>query len=182
MGQHVTIERVQCRIVDVRLEDAFAQVIEDNDSGRAAQPAKGLLVQFRPHTAARTKDQQTHRLAAVSQRHHEQPGAAIFAATRIAHHRAGAVVDLCLFARRGHDDCACFRATLAAQAANIPLYALIAAGKTVLVDQVLPDRHRIAALRQRQLDRLTVRLTNARSVSWTRFFHTRAGGHLHGRF
>ena len=32
MGEHVAIERIQRRVVDVRREHAFAQVIEDDDA------------------------------------------------------------------------------------------------------------------------------------------------------
>ena len=49
------------------------------------------------------------RLAAVAQRQHEQPRAPVLAGVRIAHHRAGAVIDLRFFAGCGLDDRACFR-------------------------------------------------------------------------
>ena len=111
----------------------------------AAQPAEGLLVQFGPGLRTGAEDQQANRFAAVAERQHEQPRAPVLAAVRIAHHRAGAVIDLRLFAGRGLDHRAGFRRLLAAQLADEALDALIAAGEAVDVDQVLPDRHGVAA-------------------------------------
>ncbi len=64
--EHVAVQRIQGRVVDVRLEDALAQVVEDDDPCRAAQATKGLFVQFGPDLGARLPDEQPHRLPRVA--------------------------------------------------------------------------------------------------------------------
>ena len=49
-----------------------------------------------------------------------------------------------------------------AQSAHETLDALVATGKPVTVDEILPDPHRIAALREPKLDRLPVHLAGTR--------------------
>src|SRR5262245_6673606 len=101
-------------------------------------------MQFGPGAYARSPGQQANRFATVTERKNEQPRPAILAALRIAHHRATAVVDLRLFSRCGDDDARWFRPLRSAQPANIALHRLIAPGKAVVRDQVLPDRLAIA--------------------------------------
>ena len=60
MREHVAIERIERGIVNVGDEHAFAQIVEDHDARRSAQPAKGALVQFRPDARAGTQRQQTN--------------------------------------------------------------------------------------------------------------------------
>ena len=97
--QHVRVQRVERGIVDVGLEHALAQVVEHDHSRAATQPAEGLLMQLGPGLRAGSEHQEANRLAAVAERQHEQPHAAVLAAVRIADHGAGAVIDLGLFAR-----------------------------------------------------------------------------------
>ena len=99
--------------------------------------------------------------AAVAQRQHEQPRAPVLAGLRVAHHRAVAVIDLRFFAGRGLDHHASFRRWRSAQLADEALDAVVAAGEAVVVHQVLPDGHGVAAARQRQLDDFAVRLAGA---------------------
>ena len=99
--------------------------------------------------------------AAVAQRQHEQPGAAVLAAFGIAHHGAGAVINLGLLAGRGDDHRAGFGGLVAAQLAHEALDALIAAGETVLGHQILPDGHGIAAAAEPQFDGFPVWLAGA---------------------
>ena len=145
MLQHVAVQRIERGIVDVGREHAFAQIIEHHHASHAAQSAKRLLVQFGPDLRAGAEHQQANGFAAVAQRQHEQPRAPVLAGVRIAHHGAGAVVDLSFFAGRGFDHHAGFRRRRSAQLAHEALDALIAAGETVAVHQVLPDRHGVAA-------------------------------------
>jgi len=42
--EHVAVERVELRVVDVGREHALLQVVEDGRRGGPAQPAKRLLV------------------------------------------------------------------------------------------------------------------------------------------
>src|SRR5215831_12102210 len=65
-------------------------------------------------------------------------------ALRIAHHRTAAVVDLPFFSWSRDDDARWFRPLRSAQPANIALHRLIAPGKAVVRDQVLPNRLAIA--------------------------------------
>ena len=49
MLKHIAVERVQCGIVDIGFEHAFAQVVEDYDACGSAQPTKGPLVEIGPY-------------------------------------------------------------------------------------------------------------------------------------
>jgi hypothetical protein len=42
--QHIAVQRIQRGIVDVRLENAFLQVVRHDDLDRAAEPAECFLV------------------------------------------------------------------------------------------------------------------------------------------
>ena len=97
--EHVAVERIQRGVVDVRREDALAQVVEDDDAHRAAQPPEGLLVQLGPDLRARAPHEQPHRLARVAERQDEEPRPAVLARARVADHRPLAVVDLAFLAR-----------------------------------------------------------------------------------
>src|SRR4029077_17450815 len=94
MLQHITVQRVERGIVDVGGEYALAQIIQHYDARAATQPAEGLLVQFGPDPGAGPEYQQANRLATAAESQHEQPRAAVLTAEWVAHHRAGAVVDL----------------------------------------------------------------------------------------
>ena len=77
--EHVAIERIERRIVDVGREDALSQIVEDDDPDRAAEPAKGALVQLAPDLRARSPRQQPHGFARVAERQDEEPRAAVLA-------------------------------------------------------------------------------------------------------
>jgi hypothetical protein len=66
--EHIAVERIERGIVDVRGEDTFFEIVEDNDADGAAEPTKGALVELRPDLRARLPHQQTNGLARVSQR------------------------------------------------------------------------------------------------------------------
>ncbi|MBC8070997.1 MAG: hypothetical protein IAG13_21915 [Deltaproteobacteria bacterium] len=65
VAQHVVIERVDLRVEDVRLHQAFAQVVEHPNSRCATEAAEGLLVQLAPDSRTRIEGQQADALAAV---------------------------------------------------------------------------------------------------------------------
>ena len=130
--QHVPIEGIESRIVNVGDEHAFAQIVEHDDAGGATQPAKGAFVQFGPDARTGAEGKQTNRLAAAAERHHEQPSAPVLAALGIAHHGAGAVINLRLLASRGDDHDAGFGGLRSAPPAHEALHALVAAGETAL--------------------------------------------------
>lgn len=106
VSEHVAIERVERRVVDVGLQDAFAEIVEHHGASTAAQAAEGLLVEFGPDARAGLEGEQAHGLAAVAEGENKHAGAAVTARVRIADHRPAAVIDLGLFARRRDDDSA----------------------------------------------------------------------------
>ncbi len=77
------------------------------------------------------------------------------------YHRTVAVVDLAFLARRGDDHGVRVGRRLAAQHAHETPHAGVAGRGAVLVDQVLPDRHGVAAAAEGQLDQLSVRLVRS---------------------
>ena len=110
--EHVAVERIERRVVDVRGEDAFLEIVEDDDAHRAAEPTKRPLVELGPDLRARVPHQQPDRFARVAERQDEEPRAPVLAGLRMAHHRAVAVIDLAFFAgRRGDHDARLGRAT-----------------------------------------------------------------------
>src|SRR6266851_6751889 len=144
-------------------------------------------MQFGPHACARSPRQQAYGFAAVAERQHEQPRATILAILRVAHHGATALVDLRFFSGCGEDDARCFWTLRSAQLANKTLHRLIAIGKTVIGNQVLPDGHGIPATSQSLLDELAMRFADARRHlgGWWPGVSgrpARVGGHLYGRF
>lgn len=79
VGQHVSIERIDHRIVDVRLQYTFAQIVQDQDAWRAAESAECGLMHLGPEACAGSEDDQPDTLAAVAERQHKQACAAIAA-------------------------------------------------------------------------------------------------------
>ena len=118
-------------------------------------------MQLSPDLRTGLKGQQANGLAAVTEREHEESSAPILAGSGIAHHGTGAVIDLALLAGGGLDDDTRFGSLGSLQLASETLDALIAAGETVCVHQVLPDGFGIATLGQRQLDGLPKRFAGA---------------------
>ena len=161
MREDVAVERVEGGIVDVRGEDALLEVIEDDRVDRPAEPTEGLLVQLGPAARARLEGEQADALAAVAQGEDEQPGPAVLARDGVADHRPGAVVDLAFLAGGGDDHRMSVRRALAAELPHEAAHAGVAGREAVLIDEVLPDRHGVAAAAQGQRDQLAVRLTGA---------------------
>lgn len=145
MGEHVAVERVERRVVDVGLQDALAEIVEDHGASDAAQTAEGLLVEFGPNARARLEGEQVHGLAAVAESEREHPGAAATAGVRIADHRPAAVIDLGLFAGRRDDDGAGLRRDATLQPVDEAFDALVGAAEAVIIDQVLVDGLGVAA-------------------------------------
>jgi len=148
-------------------------------------------VQFGPDSGTGAEDQKPHAFAAISEREHKQPRTTVLPSLRVTHHRAGAVIDLCFFARRGLDHGACFRRRRSAQLAYKPLDTLVTDSETVAVDQILPDRLGIAIAREPEFNQFPVLLADADQSTPTRLrlgdryrhrFRARVGNHLIGRF
>jgi hypothetical protein len=177
MGEHIAIERIQAGIMDIGREYTFFKVVEHHDPGDAAQPAESLLVQFGPDARAGLEAEKPDALAAEAERQHEQTRAPVLAGLPVADHRAGPVIDLRFLARSSKDDPAGFQRLRSAQFANVTLHALISATEAVLVDQFLPDRHRIPAMRQARFDEFAIRLAGTGGGTWRGFQLARVGGH-----
>ena len=103
--EHVAIERIERRVVDVGREHALFQIVEDDDARRCRPSRRNAARAARPRSArsSATTSSRTA-LARVAQRQDEEPRAPVLARRRIADHRALAVVDLAFFARRRRDD------------------------------------------------------------------------------
>ena len=100
----------------------------------------------------------------------------------MAHHRTiPAVIHLPLFARGRLDHRMRLRHPLATELDDEASHALVAVRELAVVDQVLPDRHRVTAVYDCLLDELAMRFAGAgrRAASGHR---TRVGEHLYGRF
>jgi hypothetical protein len=184
--EHVAVERIERRVVDVRREDALFEIVEDDDLDRAAEPAKRLLVELGPDPAARLPGEEADGLAAVAQGEDEEPRAPILPALRVADHGAVAVVDLRLLARCGEDDGVRIRQSRRVQRADEAADARVPGREAVAIDEVLPNGHRVAAAAERLDDHLAVRLARTRlgtSTGWRRpGIRARVGRHLYGRF
>ena len=133
--------------------------IDDRD--RPAQPAKRLLVQLGPAPGARREGQQADALAAIAQGEDEQPGPAVLARVGMPHHRAVAVVDLAFFPGGRHDHGVRLGGPLAPQRDDEAADAGVLGGEAVIVDEIAPDRHGVAAAAQGRLDQLAIRLAGA---------------------
>src|SRR5450756_2078831 len=182
--QHVSVHGVERGIVDVGLEYALAKVVEHYYSRAATQPAEGLLMQLGPGLRAGLEYQEADRLAAVAEGQHEQAHAAVLAAVRVADHRAGAIIDLGLLTNRRLDHCAGFLGWATDQLAHEALDALIAAGEAAGIDEILPDRHGVAAAREPQFDGVPMHRAGAgrRRRRFLSRHYAKVGGHLYGRF
>lgn len=62
MRQPVPIDRFHGRVVKVRLEDAFTQIVEHQDFWGATEPAEGLFMEFGRDAGAGLETQQAHAL------------------------------------------------------------------------------------------------------------------------
>ena len=161
--EHIPKQWIESGIVDVRSDDALAQIIENHDARTPTKSTKGLLMQLGPDAGTRTPDQQTYGFAAVAQGQHEQSCPSVLAALRVPHHRTRTVIDLGLFSCGGEDDPHRFWQLRSAQLAHKALHRLVAAGKAVIGNQVLPDGHGIPATTQPLLDQFAVGLAGTGS-------------------
>src|SRR5580658_10165562 len=166
--EHIAIERIERGIVDVGCEYALAQVVQHDDPRDSAQTPEGLFVQLGPDTRTRPEHQDPHAFSAVAQREYEQACPPVTADLGIAYHRPGAVIDLRFLPRRCFNHRASFRGGSSAQLLEESFDALIAGREAVAIDQILPDRHRVAAARKPQLDHFAVGFTGAGGWAATR--------------
>src|SRR6185437_1909105 len=136
----------------------------------------------RPDLRARAPHEESHRFARIAKREEEEARAAIFVRLCIAHHRSLAVIDLAFFSGRGDDDRARLDRSVFAQRGDKAADTRVARGEAVIIDEVLPDRHRIATAAHRLEDQRAIRLARARArraAGWRRAWGRGVGGHLH---
>jgi hypothetical protein len=100
-----------------------------------------------------------------------------------------AIIDLGLFSGCSENHRPRLRCLVSAELPNEALDGLIAPAEPTLGHQVLPDRRRIAALAQTQLNRLTERFAGTGAHNGLEIFrsptsqvHAKPGGHPIGRF
>ena len=189
MSQHILKQGIQRRIVIIRNDHTLAKVVQDDAPGTASKPAKRGLVQLGPDSGTGAEAEQSNRFTAVAQRHHEQSRAAVLARLRMADHRSVSVVDLAFFSSLRLDDSHRSGTLGSTQLAHEALHGLIAARKTLIGNQILPDGHGIAATTQTQFDDLSIRCAGAgRGRLWGgqvqigQIEAPRIGGHPIGRF
>ncbi len=102
-------------------------------------------MQLGPDLRARPPHEQPHRLARVAERQHEEPRAPVLARLAVADHRPVAVVDLGFLAGRGRDHDARLGRRAATQLRPRSAgRSRSGQRKPWSIDQVLPDRHRVA--------------------------------------
>jgi len=72
VDEHIAVERVEGRIVDVGPEHALLEIVEDDDAHGGPEPAERLFVQLGPAARARLEGEQADALAAVAEGEDEQ--------------------------------------------------------------------------------------------------------------
>jgi hypothetical protein len=154
MREHVAVERVQRGVVEVRRQHALPQIVEDDDLDRPAQPPKRLLVQLGPAPGARLKGQQPDALAAVAQGEDKEPRAPVLARDRMSDHRAVAVIDLAFLPGGRHDHRMRLGGPLTPERDDEAPDARVLGREAVIIDQIAPDRHGVAAAGEGRLDEL----------------------------
>ena len=92
VGQHLAIERIERRLVDIGRQHALFQVVEDDDPRRSAQSTKRAFMELRPGLCTRLPNQQMHGFARVGEGQDEETGAAMLAGLWMADHRPVSVV------------------------------------------------------------------------------------------
>ncbi len=165
MGEHVAVERIQRRVVDVRGEDALLEIVEDDDAYGAAQPAERPLVQLGPDLGAGAVNQQPDGLARIAQGEDEESCPPVLAGVRVTNHRSLPVINLRLLGRIRGDDRPSFDGGLLPDGRDEAPHARIARREAVVVDQVLQDGRGVAPAAERVDDQLAVGLARARLVA-----------------
>ena len=155
----------------------------------APESTEGFLVQLGPDARTGTEGQKACRLAAAAERHHEQSGASIFSALRIADHRARAVIDLGSSPGAVTNHRARLQGLVSAQLAHEALDGLIAAAnpfsdtRSCQIAMALRPRLRPSSIASRNgSQKLVDGMGLGFSASEALPLHAKPGGHLVGRF
>ncbi len=94
MLEHRGVELIESRVVNVGINDAFAEVVEPNRRADAAKVCECLLVELAPDFRGRFPHGFAERVPAKRERHHEEPRSAVFSGGRLSRVRALSVIDL----------------------------------------------------------------------------------------
>lgn len=92
--KHRDVEVVDLPLVQIRRDDTFFKIIEDNVLYTATKVAERFFVELRPHLLAGFPDDAAETRAPIAQSHHKQPWLPIAPGLRIKGRRALSVVDL----------------------------------------------------------------------------------------
>ena len=152
------VHGVELGLVQVGLEHAFLEVVQDHVSARAAKVAPGLFVQFGPDLLARIPDHAAETAARIPKRGHEQAWLAPAVGAGHAGGRAFAEVHLHLLAGQEAQAVELLRLTHP-DARHEAFDGVVACSKAVGIDQVLVDGRGIAAQAQLSFDEGAVGLT-----------------------
>jgi hypothetical protein len=159
VSEHGGIHRIELRLVQVRFDYAFLQIVENDVLRDATKVAPGLLVQFSPDLFAGLPHDAAEAAPRVTQRHHEQPGLAVSVGARHPGQGAFAIVNLRLFARHEVQPVELGRLALT-HCPHEPLDAVVSSDKAKSVHQILVDGHGIAPKPQLSLYEPPVRLAS----------------------
>ena len=140
VGEHIAKQWINRGIVNVRNQDAFFQVVENDDSRTATESAKGSpswqsheMRALERHASKRTDLRLYPRVNTNSR------AAAVLARLRVADQRTAAVIDLGFSPWLGQDDPRCLGQLATTQPAYETLYRLVVAWITVVRNEILPD-------------------------------------------
>ena len=168
--EHLGVQRVELRIVDVGLDHAFFEIVQADRTRRAAELHECLFVQLAPNLTRRIPNNFAECAPAIAELHDKKPRPTIFAGLRMTRQRALTVVDLRFLPSVGLETAADL-VVARSQFADEAFDRVISADIAVVLDQILVDRNGVAALRRLRFDETAIRLaTAARS--------RRVGGHF----
>lgn len=138
MLEHRGIEPVDFRLVQVRCDDALAQIVKDYVLRRTSEVPEGLLVKLCPHLLAGLPHHASEAASRVPQGHDEQTRFPVSPRFWIESWGALTVVDLTFLA---DDKCKTVErlGVDVTQGAHETLDAVVARGKAELINQILVD-------------------------------------------
>lgn len=162
--EHRRVDRVEGRFIEVRPQDAFFEIVEDDVLGTPAQGVEGLLMQLRPDLLIGLPHGCANTLPRILEGHHEEPRA--FVRARLdERQRALAVVDLRLFAGQELQHVEALGRPRA-ERGDEALDRVVAGREGMGVDELLVDAHRVAAELELRLDPHPVRFARRRGARW----------------
>jgi hypothetical protein len=164
MPEHVGIESVKLRLVDIWLENTLAKIIEHDVLDTAPERTKRLLVEPGPGLGRRLPDHFTKAAAGVPQSHHEKPGSPVVPRHRMPGQRALSIIHLRLLAGAELESIKLLRC-FALEATDEALDAVVAGLEAMAVHKLLKNRLRVALESHLLFDPGAVRFTGRSGMS-----------------